>query len=164
MSGHVYGGLGRLSHAMAALSYSLGSRAVHVSATAACINLRTASDDSTRAFHATSLSGNRFLLTSPSDFLDLTLWTGSIINVNDFSMGNLAALWNFLQIFRLRLTRRRNQDAKESGHHQQVSELVHSRSPLHDSGPIRDRKKPHGPSLPHHRTNGSRIRRFGRLS
>ena len=24
----------------------------------------------------------------------------------------------------------------------------------------RDRKKPHGPSLPHHRTYGSRIRRF----
>jgi len=28
----------------------------------------------------------------------------------------------------------------------------------------RDRKKPLGPSLPHHRTNGSRIRRLGRLS
>ncbi len=26
--------------------------------------------------------------------------------------------------------------------------------------PNRDRKKPHGPSLPHHRTYGSRIRRF----
>jgi hypothetical protein len=30
--------------------------------------------------------------------------------------------------------------------------------------PIRDREKPHGSPLPHHRTNGSRIRRFGRLS
>ena len=30
--------------------------------------------------------------------------------------------------------------------------------------PNRDRKEPHGPSLPHHRTYGSRIRRFGRLS
>jgi len=29
---------------------------------------------------------------------------------------------------------------------------------------IRDREKPHGSPLPHHRTNGSRIRRFGRLS
>ena len=28
----------------------------------------------------------------------------------------------------------------------------------------RDREKPHGSPLPHHRTNGSRIRRFGRLS
>jgi len=28
----------------------------------------------------------------------------------------------------------------------------------------RDRKKPHGPSLPHHRTNGSRIRRFDELN
>ncbi len=28
----------------------------------------------------------------------------------------------------------------------------------------RDRKKPHGPSLPHHRAYGSRTRRFGRLS
>ena len=28
----------------------------------------------------------------------------------------------------------------------------------------RDRKEPRGPSLPHHRTYGSRIRRFGRLS
>jgi hypothetical protein len=30
--------------------------------------------------------------------------------------------------------------------------------------PIRDREKPRGSPLPHHRTNGSRIRRFGRLS
>ena len=30
--------------------------------------------------------------------------------------------------------------------------------------PNRDREKPHGSPLPHHRTNGSRIRRFGRLS
>jgi len=29
---------------------------------------------------------------------------------------------------------------------------------------IWDREKPHGSPLPHHRTNGSRIRRFGRLS
>ncbi len=29
---------------------------------------------------------------------------------------------------------------------------------------IRDREKPRGSPLPHHRTNGSRIRRFGRLS
>jgi len=29
---------------------------------------------------------------------------------------------------------------------------------------IRDRERPHGLPLPHHRTNGSRIRRFGRLS
>jgi hypothetical protein len=28
----------------------------------------------------------------------------------------------------------------------------------------RDRKKPRGPSLPHHRTNGSRIRRFDELN
>lgn len=28
----------------------------------------------------------------------------------------------------------------------------------------RDRKKPHSPSLPHHRTNGSRIRRFDELN
>ena len=28
----------------------------------------------------------------------------------------------------------------------------------------RDRKEPHGPSLPHHRAYGSRTRRFGRLS
>ena len=28
----------------------------------------------------------------------------------------------------------------------------------------RDRKKPHGPSLPHHRTYGSRIRRFDELN
>ncbi|ACK78256.1 hypothetical protein AFE_0516 [Acidithiobacillus ferrooxidans ATCC 23270] len=32
-------------------------------------------------------------------------------------------------------------------------------------GAHRDRKKPHGPSLPHHRTNGSpRIRRFDELN
>ena len=30
--------------------------------------------------------------------------------------------------------------------------------------PNRDRKKPHGPSLPHHRTHGSRIRRFDELN
>ena len=30
--------------------------------------------------------------------------------------------------------------------------------------PNRDRKKPHGPSLPHHRTYGSRIRRFDELN
>ena len=29
--------------------------------------------------------------------------------------------------------------------------------------PQRDRGRPHGLPLPHHRTNGSRIRRFGRL-
>ncbi|MBM3357037.1 MAG: hypothetical protein FJY54_04850, partial [Betaproteobacteria bacterium] len=33
-----------------------------------------------------------------------------------------------------------------------------------DSNINRDREKPHGSPLPHHRTNGSRIRRFGRLS
>ena len=30
--------------------------------------------------------------------------------------------------------------------------------------PNRDRKKPHGPSLPHHRTYGSRIRRSDELN
>ncbi len=35
---------------------------------------------------------------------------------------------------------------------------------LEESASIRDREKPHGSPLPHHRTNGSRIRRFGRLS
>ena len=32
-----------------------------------------------------------------------------------------------------------------------------------DEPAIRDRERPHGLPLPHHRTNGSRIRRFGRL-
>jgi len=31
-------------------------------------------------------------------------------------------------------------------------------------GPNRDREKPHGSPLPHHRADGSRTRRFGRLS
>ena len=31
---------------------------------------------------------------------------------------------------------------------------------LHVSPTNRDRKKPRGPSLPHHRANGSRTRRF----
>jgi len=43
-----------------------------------------------------------------------------------------------------------------------ATEILHRRLCGHGASlwPNRDRKKPHGPSLPHHRTYGSRIRRF----
>lgn len=44
------------------------------------------------------------------------------------------------------------------------SPRVLPRIPLESRWGIWDREKPRGSPLPHHRTNGSRIRRFGRLS